>query len=139
MPAWLPNATEDQKARYRAAISEGQKRAWQKGRKGNYRRPRGRDAALYALGLPEGCARFYWLARTILGYHNPKWSSAEIIKDINWITRHYGTGTEGFVTWFKWLLGTHRIGQHEHMPPEYQDRLPAIEANYQAWADRLGW
>jgi hypothetical protein len=52
-----------------------------------------------------GCARFYWLARTVVGYHNPNWSSARIIKDINWITKHYGTGPEGFRSWFKWLLG----------------------------------
>ena len=48
MPAWLPHATDEQKARFRAAISEGQKRSWKKGRKGNYRRPRGREDALYA-------------------------------------------------------------------------------------------
>jgi hypothetical protein len=137
MPKWLAHATEEQKARFRAAISQGQKRAWQRGRTSCPRSPKKREAALYAQGLPEGCARFYWLARCIVGYHNPKWSSAEIIRLIKWITRHYGTGTEGFHAWFKWLLGTHRIGQHEHMKPEYRHRLPEIEANYQAWMAKL--
>jgi hypothetical protein len=44
-------------------------------------------------------------------------------------------GPEGFHAWFKWLLGTHRIGQYEHMRPEYRHRLPVIEANYQEWAE----
>src|SRR5262245_44603822 len=77
--------------------------------------------------------RFYWLACTIVGYHNPTWSSARIIKDINWITGlpNVGTRPEGLRKWFKWVLGTHRIGQHEHMKPEYRHRLPEIEAHYQ--------
>ena len=86
MPTWIAHA-EEKKTRFREAISKGQKRAWQRGRKGNHRFPKGREAKLYAQGLPEGCARFYWLARTIVGYHNPKWSSAEIIRFIKWITR----------------------------------------------------
>ena len=36
-------------------------------------------------------------------------------------------------------LCAHRIGQHEHMKPEYRHRLPEIEANYQEWAAKLGW
>jgi hypothetical protein len=91
-------------------------------------------AKLYAQGLREGCARFYWLARTVVGYNNSTWTTAVIIKRINWITKHYGIGDEGFRRFFKWLLGTHRIGQYEHMKPEYRHRLPAIEANYQEWA-----
>jgi hypothetical protein len=63
-----------------------------KGRKGNHRFPKKREAALYAQGLREGCARFYWLARTVVGYDNPSWTTAVIIKRINWITKHYGTG-----------------------------------------------
>jgi hypothetical protein len=43
MPTWLAHATEEQKARFRAAISQGQKRAWQRGRKGCPRFPRGRE------------------------------------------------------------------------------------------------
>jgi hypothetical protein len=39
--------------------------------------------------------------------------------------------------WFKWVLGTHRIGCHEHMKPAYQHRLPKIEANYRAWMAKL--
>jgi hypothetical protein len=39
--------------------------------------------------------------------------------------------------WFKWVLGTHRIGCHEHMKPEYRHRLPKIEANYRAWMAKL--
>jgi hypothetical protein len=123
MPTWLAHADEKQKARFRAAISQGQNRAWQRGRKGNHRFPKGREAKLYALGLREDCARFYWLTRTIVGYHNPNWTSAKIIERINWITRHYGTGPEGLQAWFKWLLGTHRIGQYEHMRPEYRQTL----------------
>jgi hypothetical protein len=89
MPTWPAHATEEQKATRRAAISRGMKRAWQEGRaKGNHRFPKGREAALYAQGLPKGCARFYWLARCIVGYHNPTWSSAKIIRLIKWITRH---------------------------------------------------
>src|SRR5262249_55936635 len=30
------------------------------------------EAKPYAQGLPGGCVRFYWLARCIVGYHNPK-------------------------------------------------------------------
>jgi hypothetical protein len=59
MPTWLAHATEEQKARFRAAIS---------------------------LGLREGCARFYWLARTVVGYNNSTWTTAKIIKLINWFT-----------------------------------------------------
>jgi hypothetical protein len=139
MPTWLVHATEEQKARFREAVSRGAKGSWQRGRKGNYRFPKGREAKLYAQGLREGCARFYWLARTIVGHNNSTWTRSKIIKRINWITRHYGTGPEGFHAWFKWLLGTHRIGQYEHMRPEYQHRLPEIEANYQEWAAKLGW
>jgi hypothetical protein len=87
--------------------------------------------------LREGCARFYWLARSIVGDHNPTWSSARIIKCINWIAEHYGTGTEGFITWFKWVLGQHRIGCHEHMKPEYRHRLPEIDAQYREWMAKL--
>jgi hypothetical protein len=36
MPTWLAHASEEQKARFRAAISQGQKRSWQNGRKGNH-------------------------------------------------------------------------------------------------------
>jgi hypothetical protein len=139
MPTWLAHATEDQKARFREAISKGAKRSWQKGRKGNPRFPKGREAALYAQGLREGCARFYWLARAVVGYNNPTWSTPKIIKLINWFTGlpNVGTGPEGFRAWAKWLIGTHRIGQHEHMKPEYRHRLPEIEANYQAWMAKL--
>jgi hypothetical protein len=90
MPTWLANASEAQKARFRAAISEGQKRAWQNGRKGNYRHSRGREAALYAQGLPEGCARFYWFAREVFGDHNPAWPAAKIIARIQWFTKRGG-------------------------------------------------
>jgi hypothetical protein len=86
MPTWLAHATEKQKASFRAAISQGQKRAWQNGRKGCPRFPRGREANLYAQGLREGCARFYWLARTVVGYNKPSWTTAVIIKRIN--SRH---------------------------------------------------
>jgi hypothetical protein len=57
-----------------------------------YQRPRGREAALYAQVLPEGCARFYWLARMIVGYHNPTWPSAKIIARIKWMTKHREAG-----------------------------------------------
>jgi hypothetical protein len=79
MPTWWATATEAQKAHFRAAISEGQRRAWQRGRKGNHRRRRGREPALEAQGLPPGCARFYWLARMVFGYHNSHWDSAKMI------------------------------------------------------------
>ena len=104
---------------------------------GNYQRPRGREAALYAQGLPEGCARFYWLARMILGYHNPTWPSTKIIARIKWFTKHRGTGKEGFASWFKWLMGTHRKGQYDHMPPDYRHRFPELEARYQGWVAKL--
>src|SRR5262245_16633596 len=91
MPKWLAHHTEEQKAQWRQAVSRSAKRSWQRGRKGNHRFPKGREAKLYARGLREGCARFYWLARCIVGYHNPTWSSAKIMKRINWITRHYGS------------------------------------------------
>jgi hypothetical protein len=141
MPTWLAHATEAQKARFREAISKGVKRSWQRGRKGCHRFPKGREVALIAQGLLEGCARFYWLARAVVGYHNPNWSSAKIISLITWFTGlpNVGSGPEGLRAWFKWVLGTHRIGQHEHMKPEYRHRLPEIEANYQEWAKRLGW
>jgi hypothetical protein len=137
MPKWPAHTTDAQRARFREAISRGAKRSWQRGRKGNHRFPKGREAALYAQGLRPSCARFYWLARCIGGYHNPTWTTPKIIKRINWITKHYGTGPEGFRAWAKWLIGTHRIGQHEHMKPEYRHRLPEIEANYQAWMAKL--
>jgi hypothetical protein len=70
MPTWGATATEAQKSRFRAAISEGQRRAWH---------PKGHEPALYAQGLPEGCARFYWLARDVFGDHNPTWTAANII------------------------------------------------------------
>jgi len=138
MPAWWAHATEDQKARYRAALSEGQKRSWQNGRKGNYQRPRGREAALFAQGLPEGCARFYWLAREVFGYHNPTWPTAKTIALVNWFTRRGDIGDETFGKWHKWLLGTHRIGWYDHMKPEYRHRLPALEARYHEWMAKLG-
>ena len=74
-------------------------RAWQKGRKGNHRFAKGREAALYAQGLREGCARFYWLARAVVGYNNPTWSTPKIIKLINWFTGlpNVGTGPGAFV------------------------------------------
>jgi len=115
------------------------KAAWQNGRTGNHRFPKGHEPTLIAQGLSQDCLRFYYLARCIVGYHNPYWPTTKIISLINWITKHYGTGTEGFHAWFKWLLGTHRIGQHEHMKPEYRNRLPEIEAHYQAWMAKLGW
>jgi hypothetical protein len=102
------------------------------------RRPRGREAALYAQGLPEGCARFYWLARVILGYHNPTWPTAKIIALIRWFTNRGDNGDEAFVKWHKWLIGTHRIGQYDHMPPDYRHRLPALEAQYCEWMAKLG-
>jgi hypothetical protein len=139
MPTWLAHATEEQKARFREAVSRGAKRSWQRGRTGNHRFPKCREAAVYAQGLREGCARFYWLARTVVGYHNPTWTAPKIIERINWFTGlpGVGTGPEGLRKWFKLVLGTHRIGCHEHMKPEYRHRLPAIEANYQEWVAKL--
>jgi hypothetical protein len=43
-----------------------------------------------------------------------------------------------FVKWGKWLIGTHRNGQYDHMPPAYRHRLPEIEAHYQEWMAKLG-
>jgi hypothetical protein len=139
MPSWLAHASDEQKARFREAISQGQRRAWQNGRKGNYQHPRGREAALYAQGLPEACARFYWLARYVLGYHNSHWDAAKIIATIQWFTkRGQKAGDDVYVKWGKWLLGTHRIGQWDRMKPEYRHRLPEIEAEYQKWMVKLG-
>jgi hypothetical protein len=138
-PNWWAHATEEQRARHRAAVSKGQKLAWQRGRKGNYRHPKGRSASLAAQGIPPDCVRFYWLARTIVGYHNPYWTTDKIISLITWFTGlpNVGAGPEGLRKWFKWLLGTHRINCHERMKPEYRHRLPEIEANYQEWMAKL--
>jgi hypothetical protein len=98
----------------------------------------GRKTALEVQGLPEGCARFYWLARYVFGYHNPTWPTAKIITLIQWFTKRGQKAGDGvFVKWGKWLLGTHRIGQWDHMKPEYRHRLPAIEARYQEWMARI--
>jgi hypothetical protein len=50
---------------------------------------------------------------------------------------HEARPESGRLKWGKWLLGTHRIGQWDHMKPEYRHRLPAIEAEYQEWMARL--
>jgi hypothetical protein len=66
------------------------------------------------------------------------WPSAKIIARIQWFTKHgQKAGDDVFVKWYTWLLGTHRIGQWDHMKPEYRHRLPAIEARYQEWMARI--
>jgi hypothetical protein len=52
-----------------------------------------------------GCARFYWLACMVFGYHNSYWPSAKIIAHIKWFTKHYGIDDEGFRAWFKMARG----------------------------------
>jgi hypothetical protein len=94
--------------------------------------------ALYAAGLQEGCARFYWLARDVFGDHNPTWPAAKIIARIQWFIKRGGIGDAAFVKWYKWLLGTHRNGQHDHMRPEYRHWLHAIEAQYRECMAKLG-
>jgi hypothetical protein len=69
--------------------------------------------------------------------HNPTWPSAKIIARIKWMTKHRGTGKQGFTAWFKWLIGMHRIGWYDHMPPAYRHRLPELEARYQEWVAKL--
>jgi hypothetical protein len=57
----------------------------------------------------------------------------------SWFTkRGQQAGDDVFVKWYKWLIGTHRIGQYDHMPPAYRYRLPEIEAEYQKWMTNLG-
>jgi hypothetical protein len=129
---WWVNASEEQRARFRAAVSQGQKRAWLRGRTGNYRHPKARIASLEAQGIPANCVRFYWRARDVVGYHNPKWSSSEIIRLIKWFTGRYGTGDAAFHSWHYWLVAPHRIGQHDHMKPCYRCRLPEIDAQFKA-------
>jgi hypothetical protein len=99
---------------------------------------RGRETALYTQDLPEGCARFYWLARDVFGDHNPAWTAAKIIALIQWFTMRGDIGDEAFVKWHKWLMGTHRNGQYDHMPPAYRYRLPELEARYREHVAKLG-
>ena len=69
--------------------------------------------------------------------HNPTWPSAKIIARIKWMTKHRGTGKQGFTAWFKWLIGMHRIRWYDDMPPAYRHRLPELEARYQEWVAKL--
>jgi hypothetical protein len=110
MPNWWAHATEEQRARHRAAVSQGQKRAWQRGRKGNYLHPKGRSASLAAQGIPPDCVRFYWIAREILGGHNGWWPIAKIAARIKWFTGLYGTDDAAFRAWHYWLVATHPGG-----------------------------
>jgi hypothetical protein len=132
MPSWWAHATEEQRARHRAAVSSGQKLAWQRGRKGNYRHPKGRSASLAAQGIPPDCVRFYWIAREVLGGHNGWWPIAKIAARIKWFTGLYGTDDAAFRAWHYWIAGIHRIGQHDHMKPCHRHKLPEIDAHFEA-------
>jgi hypothetical protein len=64
--------------------------------------------------------------------------TAKIIARIKWFIKRGSIGNEAFVKWHKWLLGTHRISQYDHMRPEYRYRLPEIEARYREHVAKLG-
>jgi hypothetical protein len=60
-------------------------------------------------------------------------------RGIQWFTKDgQQAGGDVFLKWYKWLIGTHRIGQYDHMKAEYRHRLPEIEAEYQKWMAKLG-
>ena len=124
--------TPEQRARHRAAISRGQKIAWQRGRRPIPRHAPGRVATvaklLAAYGLPAECARFYFTVKDVFGCHNPNWPIKKIAARIKWFTRRYGMGDDSYKAWHYYLFASHRIEQHARLRLPYRHRLPEIDA-----------